>query len=337
MREVYRNIFEETILYPGQHTIPRNLLVVKQPGRSLMVDTAMQLPEDRKFVFNMLKELDIDCSSLDIFITHDHPDHTGLVTELEALGARVLMNPDETRWRADLLHCYLSDDRTRKESLRTVGVTMQDTPEVYRAIMDYTNRAHQEWSHTGDFPFIPAPPGTILEYGEYRFEVVSLKGHTYGQCGLYEPAHRLLFCGDQIMTTIVPNVGSQQKDLELLKSYLESMEEMKHKYEDCLYLPAHYGPIEDIRKEVDRIVLGYMDKCAIMKRVLDEGGGWMTTRDVGVRAYGRSQGPPDYQHFLSCTMIWVKTFSCLEYMYGQGFVERTERDGIFYWRTRDKG
>lgn len=334
MREVYRNIFEETIRYPGQHTIARNLLVVKQPGRSLMVDTAMQLPEDRKFVQNMLKELDIDCSSLDIFITHDHPDHTGLVEEMEAQGARVFMNPDETRWRADLLHCYLSDDRTRKESLRTVGVTQQDTPEVYRAIMDYTNRAHQEWRQTGDFPFIPAPPGTVLEYGEYRFEVVSLKGHTYGQCGLYEPEHRLLFCADQMMTTIVPNVGSQQKDLGLLKSYLESMEEMKHKYADCLYLPAHYGPIKDIRKEVDRIVLGYMDKCAIMKRVLDEDGGWMTTRDVGVRAYGRSQGPPDYNHFLSCTMIWVKTFSCLEYMYGEGFVERVEKDGIFYWKSK---
>lgn len=334
MREVYRNIFEETIRYPGQHTIARNLLVVKQPGRSLMVDTAMQLPEDRKFVQNMLKELDIDCSNLDIFITHDHPDHTGLVEEMEAQGARVFMNPDETRWRADLLHCYLSDDRTRKESLRTVGVTQQDTPEVYRAIMDYTNRAHQEWRQTGDFPFIPAPPGTVLEYGEYRFEVVSLKGHTYGQCGLYEPEHRLLFCADQMMTTIVPNVGSQQKDLGLLKSYLESMEEMKHKYADCLYLPAHYGPIKDIRKEVDRIVLGYMDKCAIMKRVLDEDGGWMTTRDVGVRAYGRSQGPPDYNHFLSCTMIWVKTFSCLEYMYGEGFVERVEKDGIFYWKSK---
>lgn len=334
MREVYRNIFEETIRYPGQHTIARNLLVVKQPGRSLMVDTAMQLPEDRKFVQNMLKELDIDCSNLDIFITHDHPDHTGLVEEMETQGARVFMNPDETRWRADLLHCYLSDDRTRKESLRTVGVTQQDTPEVYRAIMDYTNRAHQEWRQTGDFPFIPAPPGTVLEYGEYRFEVVSLKGHTYGQCGLYEPEHRLLFCADQMMTTIVPNVGSQQKDLGLLKSYLESMEEMKHKYADCLYLPAHYGPIKDIRKEVDRIVLGYMDKCAIMKRVLDEDGGWMTTRDVGVRAYGRSQGPPDYNHFLSCTMIWVKTFSCLEYMYGEGFVERVEKDGIFYWKSK---
>lgn len=334
MREVYRNIFEETIVYPGQYIIPRNLLVVKQPGRSLMVDAAMCLPQDRKFVQDMLRELEIDYGELDIFITHDHPDHTGLVPELEELGARVFMNPAETMWRADLLHCYLSDDRTRRESLRIVGVTRQDTPEVYDAIMDYTNWAYMEWRREGDFPFIPAPPGTVLAYGEYRFQVVPMKGHTYGQCGLYEPEHKLLFCGDQIMTNIVPNVGSQQKDLGLLKSYLKSMEEMKHKYGDCLYLTAHYGPIEDIGREVDRIVLSYMDKCTSMKRVLEEAGRPLTTREVGVRAYGRSLGPPDYQHFLSCTQIWIKTFSCLEYMYGEGLLERGEEDGILYWSIK---
>lgn len=335
MREIYHNIFEEKVIYPGQRIIPRNLLVVRQPGRSLMVDTAMCQPQDWKFVEDMLKSLGIRYGDLDIFITHDHPDHSGLVPELVKRGANVFMNPDETMWRADLLHCYLSDSRTRKESLRTVGVTEQGTPEVYRAIMDYTSRAHEEWRRDGDFPFIPAPPGTVLECGEYRFEVVSLKGHTYGQCGLYERRHRLFFCGDQMMTTIVPIVASKGKDLGLLKSFLESMERMKHEYADCKFLPAHYGPIEDIRKEVDRIVLGYMDKCAIMRQVLVDSGEALTTRDVGVRAYGRSQGPPDYRHFLSCTQIWAKTFSCLEYLYGEGFVGRTERDGIFYWQAKN--
>ena len=77
-----------------------------------------------------------------------------------------------------------------------------------------------------------------------------------------------------------------------------------------------------------------MDKCSIMKRVLEEDGGFLTTRDVGVRAYGRSQGPPDYQHCMSCTQIWVKTFSCLEYLYGEGFLERKDKEGILYWKAK---
>lgn len=334
MDEIYQNIFQETIVYPGQRSIPRNLLVIKQLGRSLMVDTSTHDEHDLRFIENMLDELNISCRELDIFITHDHPDHTGLVSVFASRGARIFMNPDETRRRVDLLHCYLMDGKTRTENLRTVGVTEQDTPEVYQAIMDYTSRAYADWGHQEDFSFVPTPPGTILDYGDFHFEVISLKGHTYGQCGLYEPTKKLFFCGDQILVGIVPNVGSQQKDLHMLKSYLETLDQMKHEYADCQYFPAHYGPIRDIRKEANRIILSYMDKCTIMKNVLEEQKTWMTTRDVGVRAYGRSSGPPDYRHFFSCTMIWIKTFSCLEYLYGEGFIERKEQDGILYWKAK---
>ncbi|MDO4266935.1 MAG: MBL fold metallo-hydrolase, partial [Eubacteriales bacterium] len=248
-------------------------------------------------------------------------------------GSRIFMNPDEMKKRADLRHCYLSDAATRTESLRTVGVTPEHTPEVYKTILEYTERAHEQWGSQQDFDFIPTPPGTVLDYGQFHFQVVPLRGHTNGQCGLYEPEHRLFFCGDQIMTDIVPIVCTQYKNWGMLKSYLNSLDEMKHKYADCRFLSAHGGPIRDICREADRVILGYMDKCMIMKHVLEENGGKLTTRDVGVRAYGRSLGPPDYQHFMSCTQIWVKTFSCLEYLYGEGFIRRSEKDGILYWEA----
>ena len=88
-----------------------------------------------------------------------------------------------------------------------------------------------------------------------------------------------------------------------------------------------------MEKEVNRIIYGYLEKCEIMKHVLEEAGTALTTRDIGVRTYGRSQGPPDYAHFASCTQIWAKTFSCMEYMMGEGFIERSERDGIIYWKA----
>lgn len=331
MEEVYQGIFKQTIKYPGQDMFARNLLVVRQPGRSLMVDTAMDLPQDRRFAEEMLAELGIDYRDLDIFITHDHPDHTGLAPLFASRGARILMNPDETRRRADLWHCYLSDARTRQESFRIVGVTPELTPDVYDTMMEYTERAHSQVGPAIEFNFVPVRPGRVLRYGDFRFQVISLKGHTNGQCGLYEPDKKLLFCGDQIMTTIVPIVSTQYKDWGMLKSYLESLTELRDRYGDCRFLTAHYGEIEDVGKEVERIVLGYMDKCTIMRKVLAEGGRPMTTRDVGVRAYGRSMGPPDYKHFMSCTHIWAKTFSCLEYMYGEGLIKRTEKDGVLYW------
>lgn len=108
---------------------------------------------------------------------------------------------------------------------------------------------------------------------------------------------------------------------------------MKHKYKDSRLLLCHYGPIKDVEKEANRIIMGYLDKCEIMKGVLDRNGGWMATRDVGIQAYGRGQGLVDYRNFVTCTQIWAKTFSCLEFLYEEGFVERLERDGIIYWRS----
>lgn len=323
----------ETITYENRHKSPRNLYVVRGRDRSLMVDTSWNAPRDRRILNSMIKQLGIPCEKLDVFITHDHPDHSGLAPELEALGARIFMNPSETRKRTDLQHSYLADEEKRIRNLRIVGVTRDHTPDVYQTVMEYTNRAYAEWPDSWDFSFLPAPPGTIMQYGEYQFEVVPLKGHTFGQCGLYEPEHKLLFVGDQIMTDIVPIVGSQQKDLGMLKSYLASLSELKHCYKDCRIFPSHYSLELDIEREVNRIVSGYMDKCSIMKSIVEQSEIPLTTRDVGIRTYGRSQGPPDYAHFFSCTQIWVKTFSCLEYLYGEGFVRRTEKDGILYWEA----
>ena len=46
MEVVFENIYEHTIRYPGQRYVPRNLFIVKQPIRSLMVDTSFRFEQD---------------------------------------------------------------------------------------------------------------------------------------------------------------------------------------------------------------------------------------------------------------------------------------------------
>lgn len=332
MKELYQNLYKETITYSDRHISPRNLYIIKGKPRSLMVDTSFRLEHDWNVIRKMIGELGIDYGKLDLFITHSHPDHVGLVPELEDLGVRIFMNPDEIREPADLVHCYLLDEETRIRNLRIVGVTPEVTPEVYDAVIGYTRMEFAKLEGRQDFSYIPVSPGDRLSYGGYELEVFPLKGHTFGQCGLVEREKKILFCGDQIMTDIVPIVCSQRTDQGLLASYMESLGDLKHNYRDYELLSCHYGKIKNVRKEANRIIFGYLDKCAVMKKILDDNGGGMTTRDIGVRTYGRSQGPPDHKHFASCTHIWSKTFSCMEYMYGQGLVDRTERNGIIYWK-----
>ena len=118
MREIKKHIFLETISYENRHMSPRNLYIIRGEERSLMVHTSNNTERDWSILKGMIDALGIDCRKLDIFITHEHPDHTGLVPKLQELGARAFMNPDETRKRVDLLHSYLADERARIENLR---------------------------------------------------------------------------------------------------------------------------------------------------------------------------------------------------------------------------
>jgi glyoxylase-like metal-dependent hydrolase (beta-lactamase superfamily II) len=157
MREIKKHIFLETISYENRHMSPRNLYIIRGEERSLMVDTSNNTERDWTILKGMIDALGIDCRKLDIFITHEHPDHTGLVPKLQELGARAFMNPDETRKRVDLLHSYLADERARIENLRIVGVTKEETPEVYlHGIYDKSLRIREE--SAGAFLYSD-PPG----------------------------------------------------------------------------------------------------------------------------------------------------------------------------------
>lgn len=331
MTEVYPDIFMEVIDFHDKGISPRNLYVIKQEKRSLMVDTAFRTPECLEAIDRMLKELEIPYTELDVFITHSHPDHAGLAEEMAARGAVIYMNPTEANEDNDLMHCYLSNSSKREANLRTIGVTKEYTPDVYRTVMDYTEEQFDKNLSTDYFKFRPIEPGETLRCGRFSFKVLSLRGHTYGQLGLYDKEHKVFFCADQVMTNIAPIVGSTHKNMALLEYYMNSLEIIKHHFQDYLVLSSHYDIVTDVGKEVDRIVYSYLDKCNIMRRVLKENGGEMTVRQVGVHSYGRSEEPPAKQQFMSCTMIWAKTFSCLEYLYEEGFVNRVEREGTLYW------
>ncbi|MCD8224576.1 MAG: MBL fold metallo-hydrolase [Clostridiales bacterium] len=336
MREICHNLFEEKITYSVPYLSPRNLYVLKQPGRSLMIDTSMNQEPDRRILFHMLEELNIRCEDLDVFITHNHPDHIGLVPDLQEKGARILMNPDEIIHPIGLSYDYLSDVKCRDNGFRLAGVTPELTPVLYKNIMAFAEEQYKIRGKSSTFSFEPVYPGGVLRYPEYHFRLVLLRGHTYGQCGLYEPDKRLFFCGDQLMTTIVPIVDSQEADLNMLHYYLDSLLEMKSKYGHCDFLSCHFDPIRDVDAEVERIAHSYMDKCSMMRDVLREEGRPMTTREISEHVYGKSGDSMNFGRYALITMIWSKSLSCLDYLYGEGLIERTRNDGTLFWSLKPR-
>ncbi|HET7725976.1 MAG TPA: MBL fold metallo-hydrolase [Candidatus Limnocylindrales bacterium] len=105
-----------------------------------------------------------------VVITHGHPDHAGSARELAALGATLLLHPDDwpglrRRWR----------DLARERSRGAVFSAMTPTPDTFQPIED----------------------GEILPMlGGLR--VIHTPGHTPGSVCLYGERDRILFVGDTL-------------------------------------------------------------------------------------------------------------------------------------------
>ena len=333
MKEIFPNIFRKVIEFEDKHVLPRNLYIVRGQDRSLMIDTTYRYEHAWHEMNQMIQELNIDYKKLDLFITHNHPDHVGYVYDLQQLGVKVYMNPEEAELKADILQCYLSKDSTEYVNLHSMGLTKERYPEDYDEIVMNLSRKLVERKEPYSFESVPVYPGEKLSYGDYHFEVISLNGHTIGQCGLYEEEKQILFSGDQLVSNTVPIVMSQKRDLHLLAMYFQSMEEINYIYKNCTVLPCHNDIIYEPAVEAKRITESYLEQCEAIYNILKESDEWMVTRDIGVKLFGGKYMAKNYDKVTFCTHIWSKTFACLEYLYDLGSVDRKEIDGIIYWRN----
>ena len=82
-------LFRLEIPLPGNPLKAVNSYVFKTPDRNLIVDTGMNRPECLEAMMNGLRELDIDLSKTDLFITHMHADHSGLISHLAMETSRL--------------------------------------------------------------------------------------------------------------------------------------------------------------------------------------------------------------------------------------------------------
>lgn len=335
-------------------------------GRSLMIDTGFRQEDCHRKLQAALAALEIPVDQLDIFLTHRHHDHSGLAGSFASEGAHIYMNPAEERHPYDCLAYRVSEEslQAQKTVLRSTGITPERTPYAWDAFMKVSERVqqHGEWvlAILG-FPYTALSAGDVFVYGDYHFSAYPLKGHTYGQMGLMDHEKKILFAADQLIHGVSPIVATTYADEHLLEGMFASLRDIKEHYADWTIIPAHGEPIRDVAQDVDSIVYSYLSKSTsaldIMKGNAPEksvssahglpdavkaptveaqrsiGSGEWTVHDIAKQLYHMDDDPTDEAAFFTYKMLITKTFSILEYLHDIDFVERTMRDGIYYWRA----
>lgn len=319
----------------------RVFLIPGAPGkRSLLVDAGFENRESQKILEESLKKLNIPFESLDVFLTHKHHDHTGLARTLSEKGARIFMNPEEDRHPYDCLYYNTHSQKSLEEQLRvlrTVGVTPDKTPLLWEDFMKFNEklRKPEQTALFGGrpYPYIPIKEGQTFEYGGYWFEAVPLRGHTFGQMGLYDREHAILFSADQIIDGIVPIVATAYMNEHLLQMYFRCLNAFEKQYHGCTIYPAHNESFTDASPIIRKILEAYNKKLDLIRHIVAFSTKPMTTREVAFQAYGISllPGQDRDKETAKIKMILTKTFSCLEYLFDMGQCSRSCRDRILYW------
>lgn len=238
--DIYRIVIE----LPKSPLKYLNAYLIRGDERNLLIDTGERKPECLASMQQGLSELGVRMEDTDIFLTHMHIDHIGLVPDLVTPDTRVYMSEVDTAFQLQV--CRPSINSATAEVMRRVGFPEKQinlSPMIlkssyfYHPFMDYT----------------PVSDGHIFRYGCYELHCVSTPGHTPGHMCLYEPKRKLMFCGDHILFEITPNISRSSYAADSLGDYVKSLLAIQ-KYDVELLLPAHRTVQGDFRDRANEII-----------------------------------------------------------------------------------
>ena len=239
--EILPDLFRIKIPLPESPLKYLNSYVIRTAERNLIIDTGLNRKECLDAMLNGLKKLGVELAQSDIFITHLHADHFGLVAKLVTDSSDILFSRPEK----ELMESWEGFD----SMVGYAGGNGFPANELKAALDKHPgNKYGTDW-----IPELKVlEDGDAIDVGDYHFKCVATPGHTMGHICLYEPAKKVLVAGDHILIDITPNIQCWSDTQNPLKHYIESLDKVS-KLDIDLVLPGHRRLIEDHHARIDEL------------------------------------------------------------------------------------
>jgi len=257
VKEICSDLFCIKVPLPDSPLKYLNSYVVRTPDRSLIIDTGFNHKLCFDTMTNGLNFIGINLSKTDIFVTHFHADHFGLVPKLKTPTTRIYFNRPE----AELL-----------ENWQGFGAMLENAN--HQGFPEERLQAALEAHPGSKFGVEWAPEANILSegqkltYGDYTFTCVETPGHTLGHICLYETAKKILISGDHVLIDISPNIQCWNDNENPLQNYIESLSKIR-KFDVKLVLPGHRRNFTDLKSRVDELILHHKVRLDAICSILD--------------------------------------------------------------------
>lgn len=270
---MYYKIYENPDIYRIDVPLPHNPLknlncyIVKTKEKNLIIDTGFNMIECYKALKEGLHELEVDIDKTDMFVTHLHSDHTGLVSDI--------MNEDSVIYMSRTDHEYVKLILESFWSKSDKSYLMEGFSESQLDYLKNTNPA-KVYNPSRLFQAFIIGDNSKFRIGRHDFRCISTPGHTPGHMCLYLESEKILFTGDHILFDISPNITRWPGVKNSLQDYLNSLEKIK-KLKINLALPAHRKNDMDIYERIDQLKQHHEGR---LKEVID-----IVRKSPGINAY----------------------------------------------------
>lgn len=230
-----------------------NAYLIKGKKRCLLVDTGMNRKECLGAMRQSLDELGVDLNRTDLFITHIHADHLGLVEKLATKNSKVYFGETETA-----LVTLISKQREQRfQELYAYFISNGFPEEELKKALK--NHPGFRYSPNRLPEFSVLREGDRLDIGNYSFQCLETPGHSPGHMCLYEAGEKILLSGDHILSEITPNITRWPELENSLGRYLESLEKI-YRLEVDLVLPGHRSLMHDHRKRITELLSHHRER-----------------------------------------------------------------------------
>ncbi len=258
--ELYPGLFRLKIPLPKSPLKYLNSYIIKGKARSLVVDTGLNRDVCKQAMMDGLKDLGISLDTIDLFITHLHADHFGLVSQLAGGNTKIYFNKPDSE--------IIENWQGFEPMIRYAGKNGFPESELRQALNQHPGFKYG----TGWVPGLSIiNDGDRLEAGSYKFTCIQTPGHTQGHTCLYEPEHRFLIAGDHLLYDITPNIQCWSDELNPLKDYIESLDKV-YNLEVKQVLPGHRNLFSCFRSRVVELKQHHFSRIEEVAGILGRNG-----------------------------------------------------------------
>jgi len=227
-----------------------NVYLVPVEDGWILVDCGMNVPG----AMRAYEEAGVDLRSVRrIFLTHIHPDHSGLAAVLkERTGAPVRMHPneDETLGRLRTPEAWLA---LQNEALESAGV-----PEAFRRRIGSASLVMRRMFPAGLRADGYLQDGDVIPTLAGPMRVIATPGHSTGHVCFYFPEKKLLLAGDHLHVADGPHLDGG--------GYLESLCKLA-RLDVRWVMPSHGRPFRDLGARIEELRFWFWQRASAVRRM----------------------------------------------------------------------